>query len=197
MKIVIIGAGVVGAFIARNLSKYRLSVLLIDKENDVGNVVSNANSAIIHSGYDPVPGTLKAKFNVLANPMWDEIASDLDIHFYREGSLTVALYDEQIPMLESLALRSKENGVEVKLLNKEEVLKMEPNINPNVKAALFAPTCGIIDPFNAVVHCMENAVDNGVELFLNNRVENIQKDGEIYKNIKSYEKIEKRCCVMK
>ena len=93
--IVIIGAGVTGAFIARKLSKFKVKVLLLDKENDVGNVTSNANSAIIHSGYDPVPGTLKAKLNVLGNQMFDQIAEELDVHFYRIGSITVATNEKQ------------------------------------------------------------------------------------------------------
>ena len=172
--IIIIGAGVVGAMIARKLSRYNLSVCVLEKENDVGNVTSNANSAIVHSGYDPVPGTLKAKLNVLGNSMFDEIAENLDVHFYRTGSLTVAVSDEQMQMLYDLEKRSEQNGVPVKILNKEEVLKMEPNINPEVRGALFAPTAGIVDPFNLVVHTMENAVDNGVKLFLNQEVKDIK-----------------------
>lgn len=173
--IIVIGAGVTGAMIARNLSKYQLKVAVLDKENDVGNLTSNANSAIIHSGYDPVPGTLKAKFNVLGNKMYDQVAKELDVHFYRIGSLTVALYDEQLPILKDLAKRSELNGVKVQLLDAEQVKKMEPNISRNVKGALYAPTAGIIDPFNLVVHAMENAVDNGVKLFLNEEVVNITK----------------------
>ena len=172
--IIIIGAGVVGAMIARKLSRYNLSVCVLEKENDVGNVTSNANSAIVHSGYDPVPGTLKAKLNVLGNSMFDEIAENLDVHFYRKGSLTVAVSDEQMEMLHELEKRSQENGVPVRILSKEEVLEMEPNINPEVKGALFAPTAGIIDPFNLVVHAMENAVDNGVKLFVNQEVKDIK-----------------------
>ena len=172
--IIIIGAGVVGAMIARKLSRYNLSVCVLEKENDVGNVTSNANSAIVHSGYDPVPGTLKAKLNVLGNSMFDEIAENLDVHFYRKGSLTVAVSDEQMEMLHDLEKRSAENGVPVRILSKEEVLEMEPNINPEVKGALFAPTAGIIDPFNLVVHAMENAVDNGVKLFVNQEVKDIK-----------------------
>ena len=178
--VLIIGAGVTGALIARNLSKYQLNVALLDKENDVGNLTSNANSAIIHSGYDPVPGTNKAKFNVLGNKMFDEICEQLDVPFYRVGSLTVALYDEQLPLLKELEERSKVNGVPVQLLNAEEVKAMEPNINPDVKGALLAPTAGIIDPFNFVVHAVENAVDNGVELFLNEEVISIKKENDLY-----------------
>lgn len=121
----------------------------------------------------PIPHSNKAKFNVLGNQMYDQIAKELDVPFSRIGSLTIALYDEQIPLLEELAIRAKENGVSVQLLDKEEVIKIEPNINPNVKKALFAPTAGIIDPFNLVVHTMENAVSNGVNLFLNEEVVDI------------------------
>ena len=178
--VLVIGAGVTGALIARNLARYELKVALLDKENDVGNLTSNANSAIVHSGYDPVPGTNKAKFNVAGNPMFDQICDELDVHFNRVGSLTVALYDEQLPLLQDLAKRSEENGVPVKILTAEDVKKMEPNINPCVKGALFAPTAGIVDVFNFVVHAVENAVDNGVELFLNQEVTNIEKDDDYY-----------------
>ncbi len=179
--VLIIGAGAVGSFIARNLSRYEINVALLDKENDVGNVTSMANSAIIHSGYDPVPGTNKAKFNVLGNKMYDQIADELDVPFERIGSLTVALNDAQMEVLKDLAKRSAANGVMVQLLQREEVLKIEPNINPEVKGALFAPTAGIIDPFSLVVHVAENAVDNGVNLFLNEEVVDIKKENDGFK----------------
>lgn len=177
---IIIGAGISGTMIARELSKYQCNILVIEKENDVGNKTTNANSAIIHSGYDPVPGTLKAKFNVLGNQKYDRIADELDVSFSRVGSLTIALYDSQLATLKELAERSKENGVEVKLLNAEEVKKLEPNINPDVKGALFAPTAGIIDPFNLCVHAMENAIDNGVKLVRSEEVIDIKKEDDIY-----------------
>ena len=178
--VIIIGAGITGTLIARELSKYNLSVAVLEKCNDVGNATTNANSAIIHSGYDPVPGTLKAKFNALGNPMYDQLTKELDVPFYRLGSLTVAIYDSQVEMLKELCERSKINGVEVKLLNKEETLALEPNINPVVKASLFAPTCGIIDPFNLTVRAMENAIDNGVNLHLSQEVTGIKKVGDHY-----------------
>lgn len=181
--VVVIGAGCVGSLIARKLSSYQLNVAVIEKESDVGNIVTMANSAIVHSGYDPVPGSLKAKLNVLGNAMFDKISEELDVEFERRGSLTVALYDEQLPLLEELAKRSKENGVPVKILTPEEVLEMEPNINKDVKAALFAPTAGLVNPFTLTVHAMENACDNGVKLFLNEKVVDIKKEGDIYKVI--------------
>ena len=173
--ICIIGAGITGSLIARELSRYKLKILVLEKENDVGNVTTNANSAIIHSGYDPVPGTLKAKLNVLGNAKYDQLTKELDVSFKRIGSLTVAVEDEQLKILEELKERSAQNGVEVKLLNHDEVIAIEPNITKEVKGALLAPTCGIIDPFNLCVHAMENAMDNGVELKLNSAVSAINK----------------------
>ena len=178
--VLIIGAGVTGTMIARELSKYLLDVVILDKNNDAGDATSSANSAIIHSGYDPEPGSLKAKFNVLGNAKYPELVKQLDVPFIQCGSLTIAIEDEQMPVLEELAERSKLNGVEVKLLNKEEVLKMEPNINPEVKGALFAPTAGIIDPFNLVVHAMENAIDNGVSFLRNHEVLDIKKENDYF-----------------
>ena len=178
--VVVIGAGIVGSFVARKLASYELSVAILEKEPDVGNVTTMANSAIVHSGYDPVPGTLKAKLNVLGNKMMDKVCEELDVEMERIGSLTVALYDEQLPMLQSLVQRSKENGVEVKILNAEETLKLEPHLNPQVKGSLFAPTAGIVNPFTLSVHAMENAVDNGVKLFLNEKVVSINKESDFY-----------------
>ena len=180
LDVVIIGAGVSGAFIARKLARYELKIALFERETDVGNVTSNANSAIVHSGYDPVPHTLKALLNVRGNAMFDTIADELDVHFNRCGSLTVAVSDEQMSMLNDLVKRSEENGVPVKLLTAEEVIKMEPHINKEVKGALLAPTAGVIDPFNLVVHCVENAVDNGVELHLSEPVIDIKDNGDYF-----------------
>lgn len=179
--VVIIGAGSTGAFIARELSKYKINVLVIEKNNDVGFETSMANSAIIHSGYDPKPGTLKAKLNVRGNSLYDEICKDLDVEFKRIGSLTLAFNDEQISILQQLKERAKANNVNVKIIDdKEEIIKLEPNINPNVKAVLFAETAGIIDPFNLVVHAFENACDNGVKLALNEEVKSIIIKDNIY-----------------
>ena len=178
--IIIIGAGVVGSLLARKLSSYNLDVLVLDKENDVGNVTSMANSAIVHSGYDPKPGSLKAKLNVEGNRLFPNLCKELDVSFSQIGSLTVAIFDEQLPMLEELAKRSKENGVEVRLLSKEEVLKMEPNLTSEVKGALLAPSAGIVNPFTLVVHAMENAVDNGVKLCLGEEVTSIKDNGDFF-----------------
>ena len=179
-NVLIIGAGVTGTMIARELSKYKLDTVIIDKSNDAGNLTSSANSAIIHSGYDPEPGTNKAKFNVLGNKMYPQLVKELDVPYIPCGSLTVALEEEQLETLKMLAERSKVNGVPVELLNHDEVLKMEPNMNPEVKGALYAPTAGVIDPFNLVVHAMENAIDNGVTFLRNHEVLDIKKENDYF-----------------
>lgn len=178
--VLIIGAGVTGCFIARELSKYNLNVLVVEKNNDVGNETTSANSAIIHSGYDPLPGSLKAKLNVEGNAMFDKVCEELDVSFKRIGSITVALDEKEVEILKSLQERAKQNGVETILLSKEELLEKEPMLSSGVVAGLFAPTAGIIDPFNLSVHLMENAIDNGVKLILEEEVTKITKENDIF-----------------
>ncbi len=172
--VIIIGAGAVGAFIARSLSRYQVSVLTLEKENDVCDATSMANSAIAHSGYDPLPGTNKAKFNVAGNRMMRQVCEELDVPYSECGTLTVAIYDEQIPLLYELQKRGEENGVPSRILSSNEVKAMEPNINPDVKGALLCPTGGIVNPFLLVTHAFENALDNGVALSLNEEVVGIE-----------------------
>lgn len=165
--VVIIGAGITGAMTARELSRYKLSVLWIEKECDIGMGASSANSAILHSGYDPEPGTLKAKLNALGNKLWDEDAPALGIAFKRTGSYVVAVGEDEFPMLTPLYERGVQNGIPgLRILKRDEFLQKEPLINPRVSGALWTPTAGVIDPFGAVVAASENAVSNGVTLML-------------------------------
>ncbi|MDD4212246.1 MAG: NAD(P)/FAD-dependent oxidoreductase [Bacilli bacterium] len=170
MDVIIIGAGVIGASIARALSKYQMDILVIEKDNDVGDGASCANSAILHSGYDPEPGSLKARLNVLGNQMFDEISRDLDVQMRRIGSITVASTDEEIEALGPLQKRAEQNQVPLQLLNREELLKLEPFLHPSVRFGLYAPTAGILNPFELTVASMENAMDNGVKLHLREEV---------------------------
>jgi len=173
--VIVIGAGVIGASVARELSRYKGKILVLDRENDVGNVTSMANSAIVHSGYDPKPGTNKAKYNVEGNSMYDLLTKELDVEFKRIGSLTCATDEEEMKIIESYVSRAKENGVEIKILNKEETKKIEPFVSDNVIGSLYAPTAGIINPFELTVALCENAMDNGVEILLNEEVVSINK----------------------
>lgn len=178
--IIIIGAGVIGANIARRLSKYDLKILVLEKNNDVGDGASSANSAIVHSGYDPLPGTLKAKLNVLGNRMFDEICGDLDVKFRRIGSITLANTSEEVAILNELVERAKLNNVFVEVLNRAELKKIEPNITDQVVQGLLAPTAGIVNPFEFTVALMENAMDNGVGLILNQEVVGIKRKADSF-----------------
>ena len=173
---IIIGAGVVGALCARELARYDLNILVLEKEIDVGNGASGANSAIVHSGYDPLPGTLKAKLNVQGNKMYDQLCSELDVQFKRIGSITVANSEEEMITLSELAKRSEANGVPYQVLNQEELRKLEPNVTSTALGGLLCPTAGIVNPFEMVVAAMENAMDNGVALHLAEEVIGIKKD---------------------
>lgn len=178
LDVIIIGAGVIGSLIARELKKYDLNVLLLEKNNDVGNEISGANSAIVHSGYDPKPGSLKALLNVKGNKMFDQISEELDFDFERKGSLTIAFNNDQRMTLDMLAERAKANGVEVKILSRDELIELEPKISKEAIAALYAPSAGICDPFTMVANAVENFVDNGGKLKLNEPVLEIKNNGD-------------------
>lgn len=182
--VVIIGAGIIGASIARELSKYTIKVLVLEKENDVANGTTKANSAIVHGGYDPHEGTLMAKYNVRGNRLFKKICSDLSVQFKEIGAFVLGFSDKDDIVLERLLQRGKNNGVQgLEILSKEEVLAREPNLNHNIKAALYAPTVGIVDPWELAIALMENAVVNNVELKLNSKVTDIKKENGIYKVI--------------
>ena len=165
--VIIIGGGVVGSMIARYLSQYELSILLIEKESDVGMGTSSANSAIMHAGYDALPGTLKAKTNVASNPLWDRLSQDLGFAFKRTGDYVVANAPEQLPMLDVLYQRGKTNGIpNIEILDADEMRKREPLITENVLRALWIPSGGLIDTFAVTIAAAENAVMNGVTIHL-------------------------------
>jgi glycerol-3-phosphate dehydrogenase len=179
--VTIIGAGIIGNFIARELSKYDLKVLLLDKENDVANGTTKANSAIVHAGYDAEPNSLKARFNVEGNKMMEQICKELDVPFKRIGSLVVAFNDEEMETVKGIHEKGLKNGVpNIRIVLKDELLEMEPNINPEAVGALYAPTGGIVGPWELAIALAENAVENGVELRLNTEVQNIEKQDNGY-----------------
>lgn len=178
--VIVIGAGVTGAFVTRNLSRYELNVICLEANNDVGDASSMANSAIVHSGYDPLPGTNKAKFNVRGNKLYPEICKQLDVCFSQIGSLTLGFSKENMDTLLELKERARQNGVEAKLLSKEETLEIEPNVSSNVMGSLLCPSAGIINPFTLVAHCFENALDNGAKIKLGCKVTSIRKEDGAY-----------------
>ena len=165
--VIVIGAGIVGSLVARYLSKYKLDILLIEKEVDVGMGTSSANSAALHAGYDAVPGSNKALTNLMAVDMWPKLSQELGIDYNRCGDYVVAVNDDEKEMLKVLLERGRRNGVPgLELIDDEEMKRREPLIHPNVVGALWAPTGGLGDPFATTVAAAENAVMNGVELRL-------------------------------
>ena len=189
--IIIIGGGVSGAASARELSRYKVNVCVLEKEDDVCCGTSKANSAIVHAGYDAANGSLMAKLNVQGNEMMEALSKELDFPFKRNGSLVICRAKEDMPNLEALYERGIKNGVkDLRILTKEEVLEIEPNISEEVVAALYAPTGGIVCPFHLNIALAENANVNGVEFKFNTEVKDIKKveeHFEIYTNNGIYE----------
>ena len=172
--VVVIGGGVIGGMILRELSKSDLSVCLLEKASDVCMGESKANSGIVHAGHDALPGTLKAKFNVLGNNMMPRIAEELGVKYRNNGSLVVAFSDEEIKTLKELKTRGEKNGVKgLRIIDKDELKKIEPNISENALAALFATSGGIICPYELTIAAIGNAMDNGAELLTDFEVESI------------------------
>ena len=173
---IIIGAGISGCSLAFELSKYQGKVLLIEKNNDVADETTKANSAIIHAGYDPEPNTLMAKYNVEGNRLTPEICHDLDVHCDPIGSLVVAFEEEEKETLEEIYERGLKNGVEgMRIVEREELHEMEPNLNEKAIAALYAPSACIINPWQLAIALSEVAMQNGVEIKLNETVTKITK----------------------
>lgn len=174
--VLIIGAGVTGCAIARELSRRQLDIAVLEKEEDIGAGTSKANSAIIHAGYDAQPGSLKARMNVLGNQMMDSLASELDFPFTRNGSLVLCFDEAGIPRLEELRLRGEQNGVPgLRIVSGPERKEIEPGISDEVKAFLYAPTGGIVCPFAMTLALAENAADNGVQFYRNTKVTGIRR----------------------
>ncbi len=165
--VAIIGAGVVGCALAYHLSQYRLKILLLDKNHDVGEGTSKANSAIIHTGFDAIPGTLESRLVTRASRMWPGVAEELKIPLQQSSAMVLALTVEEEALLPKLLKKSIQNGVDdVRLVSGDEAKKLEPNISEAVKGALCINRESIIDPFTTSVAFAEVAVINGVNLIL-------------------------------
>ncbi len=173
--VTVIGAGVVGGMIARTLAKYDLKLCILDKENDVAMGATKANSAIVHAGFDAKEGSLKAKLNVRGSEMMEEVTRQLGVKYKRNESLVVAFEDERAEV-EAILERGIRNGVKgLRIVEKEELQQMEPNINPELACALHAPTGAIVCPYELAIAAVGNAMDNGADLKLNFKVAKIDK----------------------
>ncbi|MCQ2538631.1 MAG: NAD(P)/FAD-dependent oxidoreductase, partial [Lachnospiraceae bacterium] len=182
VDVCIIGAGVTGCSIARELSKYELKTVVLEKGLDVCEGTSKANSGIVHAGFDAEPGTLKAKLNVKGNQRTAELSKELDFSFKQNGSMVICTEEAGLPKLEELLERGRANGVpDMKIISGEEARAMEPNLSKNVIAALLAPTGGIVCPFELTIAFAENANVNGVEFMFDNEVLGITRTSTGYK----------------
>lgn len=174
--VVVIGAGVSGCAVARELARRERRIAVLEKASDVCEGTSKANSGIVHAGHDAVPGTLKARLNVQGNEKMEALSKELDFPFRRNGSLVLCFEEEGKPELVKLLRRGEENGVkDLRILTPEQVWELEPNVSREVVAALYAPTGGIVCPFGLNLALAENAVENGVEFFLNHPVESVER----------------------
>ena len=179
--ILIAGAGVTGSMLARQLSRYNLSVCVLEKENDVACGASKANSGIIHGGHDPVPGTLKAKLNSKGTPMLFEVCRQLNVPMKKNGSMVCAFTPEEEPVIDTLYSRGLENGIEgLKIISGDEARQLENNLSPSVTKALLIENSGIVCPYSLTIAAMGNAMDNGVVLKRNFEIIRIDKADKLF-----------------
>ncbi|MBQ6919976.1 MAG: NAD(P)/FAD-dependent oxidoreductase [Synergistaceae bacterium] len=175
--IVIIGSGITGASIARELSKYKLNIAVIDKASELPSGASRANSSMIHGGFDDEPGTVKAKFCVPGNKLWHKLKDTLDVHLDECGSFVCAFNDDEVKHLELLLQQGKTNGsAGVEIISGEKLREKEPNVSPDIVAALWSPEAGIINNFEAVNAMIESAEINGAKLFLETKATGLLLD---------------------
>jgi glycerol-3-phosphate dehydrogenase len=180
--VTVIGCGVVGAAVAHELSRFRLSVAIVEKENDVACGTTKANSAIVHAGYDPAPGTLMARLNVAGSRMMEDLCRRLNVEYRRTGSLVLAFGEDDMKKVRELFRRGEQNGVEgLSILTREQTLALEPGLNPELTGALYAPSAAIVDPWGLAIALAQSAVRNGAALFLNSPVTKITDEDGFYR----------------
>lgn len=177
----VIGGGLLGCFAARELSRRKLDIVLIEAREDVCTGVSRANTAVVYPGYDHRPGTLKAQMTVRANASFDRLCKELDVPFSRCGSLMLGFGPRADAVLQKKLRQGRENGVPgLRLLTPEETYRMEPTVAPGLSSALYASTAGTVNPWQLGIAACENAAANGVELRLNTRVLAMRQEKDGY-----------------
>lgn len=175
--VAIIGGGVIGSMLARQLSRYTLKICVLEKENDIAMGASKANSGIVHGGFDPAPDTLKAKLNGEGVEKLFTVARELNVPIKRNGSLVCAFGADEEPAINELYERGIANGIDgMAVISGDEARKIEPELSKEVTLALHVPSAGIVCPYELTVAAMGNAMDNGAELIRNFKVVSIKKD---------------------
>lgn len=179
--IIIIGGGVVGCAVARLLSRYQADMALLEGASDVAEGASKANSGIVHAGFDAKPGTLKAKLNVEGARMYPALCAEVDAPYGQPGAMVLAFTEEERAHVQTLYEQGVANGVEgLRVIEREEILSLEPNVNPDVVCALLAPTSGITSPYELTCALADQAAVNGVEFHLNTYVKSVRPGGAGY-----------------
>lgn len=174
--VAIVGAGVVGGLISRELSRYKLNIALLEKCNDVAMGTTKANSAIVHGGFDAQNGTLKAELNVKGTAMMPEVCQKLSVPFKKNGSVVVAFSDSEMEHVKVLYERGIKNGVPgLSVIDRDELRRIEPNISDKAVGALLCESAGIVCPYELTIAAVENAVANGVEFIRNCNVTAIEE----------------------
>ena len=173
--VAIIGGGVIGCAVARELSRFTLKTVLLERSVDLAAGASRANTGLVHAGFDPMPGTLKAKLNVEGAQVFEELTSELGVPYVRNGAMVIAFSDGDISKLEELKKRGETNGVSgLRVLDHAELARTAPAVTDKARGALFAETAGIVSPYELVFALAENAAANGVYFRLNSEVEAIE-----------------------
>lgn len=194
--VAIIGAGVVGGLVARELTRYELRVCILESGSDVALGATRANSAIVHAGFDAAEGSLKARLNVRGSRMMEGVCSELGVKYRNNGSLVVGFNEEDRATLKGLLERGKKNGVEgLSLIERDEILALEPNIGEGVTVALHASTGAIVCPYELCMAAVGNAMDNGASLKLGFRVNSIKRQDNLYTVSSENESIEAKIVI--
>ncbi|MBQ8426389.1 MAG: NAD(P)/FAD-dependent oxidoreductase, partial [Clostridia bacterium] len=177
--VAVVGGGVIGGLVLRELARYDIKAVMLEKEADVASGSSKSNTGIVHAGFDAVEGSLKARFNVLGAKMMENVCAELGVKYKKNGSLVVAYAKEELPEIKKLYDRGVSNGVpDMEILDQASLRKLEPNIADNAVGALYAKSAGIVCPYGLTVASIGNAMDNGASLICEFEVSSITKDGE-------------------
>lgn len=181
VDVIVVGAGVAGSCVARELARYSLSIVVLEAGNDIACGATRANSGIVHAGFDPMPGSLKARYNIEGARLFPRWAEELGFGYRQNGAMVLAFDESDIETLKTLEGRGFINGVAgMSIVSGEEAVALEPNLNPDAVAALVVPSSAVCDPYGVAYGAAENAAENGVEFRFNSKVVSIVKEKGAY-----------------